>query len=185
MKTKQDKYLNHICKILNRQLRHDVFQGRFTIRQIKKNGFEDDHSLHWYIMELCDKKDPSRNQIFCLTNWYGKSMMYEVYSKMNKFITESDFWSTFNYDEWNSKYMICSHCDEYRPFKTKRERVEYVVYKDNKPLKISMIANVNYCKECGSKMMVFKHKTELKNKIEELIGEFSWFPEVGYEDKTR
>lgn len=180
MKTKQDKNLNHICKTLNRQLRHDVFQDRFTVRQIRKDGFVDDHSLHWYIMELCDKKDPSRNKLFHLTNWYGKSMMCEVYSKMNDFIVESDFWNTFNQDEWDSKYIMCPHCGEYKPFKTKRERVEYVVYKDNEPVKVSMIANVNYCKECCNKVIDLKNRKILNNKIKELIGDFSWFPEVSY-----
>ena len=51
MKIKQDRWDTRWCKKLNRQLLEDVFKDRFSIREVQKMGYIDDHSEHWYVFE--------------------------------------------------------------------------------------------------------------------------------------
>lgn len=95
MKTKTDKRVNRITKSINRQLEKDVFKDRFWVRQYKKTKGE--CGIQYYLFELCDRKDSSRNQI-CRKGWiWGDSefLMKDLLFEMNNFIISSDFWATY------------------------------------------------------------------------------------------
>ena len=95
MKTKTDKRVNRITKSINRQLEKDVFKNRFWIRQCKK--IKDNCNMQYYLFELCDRKDFTRNQI-CRKGWiWGNSefLMKDLLLEMNNFIISSDFWATY------------------------------------------------------------------------------------------
>ena len=95
MKTKTDKKVNRITKSINKQLEKDVFKDRFWIRQYKKT--KDNCNMQYYLFELCDRKDFTRNQI-CRKGWFwgdSEFLMKDLLLEMNNFIISSDFWATY------------------------------------------------------------------------------------------
>lgn len=91
MKTKADKRVNRIARLLNRQLQNDVYGDRFFVRQVRKGSFIDCRDIHYYCYMFCDKKCPERNVIricdeFEIINTNKLNIM------MSSFIVESDFW---------------------------------------------------------------------------------------------
>ena len=66
-KSKEDKKMNRIAKRFNKELKQDVFNGRFYCRQIKKQRGCD--GVMYYLYEVCDAENPSANKI-CISMFF-------------------------------------------------------------------------------------------------------------------
>lgn len=94
-KCKEDKKMNRIVKRFNKELREDVFQGRFYCRQIKKQRGCD--GIMYYLYEVCDSENPTANKICHWMNiWEANLWLSPLFQDMNTLIVESDFWSKYH-----------------------------------------------------------------------------------------
>lgn len=90
MKTNIDKKVNKTVKKINNQLKVDVFGNRFWIRQYRKSRVD---GISYYLYELCDRKQPSRNKI--IPGWLDEFeilIFHKLDTEINEFIVSSDFW---------------------------------------------------------------------------------------------
>lgn len=159
MKTKRDKKVVHLMKVLNRQLRQDVYGDRFYVRMTGKFGYVDCHEYHWYRFELMDNECPERNEIIYLSE--GEVLIsYKLYKDMNDFIVTSDFWEKFDKQVYFKTHCLCSKCNRYTEFKTKRERITRWL---SDGTKVSFIGYQDYCKHCGSVAFPMSEETQKKN----------------------
>ena len=91
-KTKTDRKVNRKVKKFNKELREDVFQGRFEVRQLAKTRVDD---MQYYLYEVRDNHHPERNRI---VPWeWGDSIFFmdKIWREMNDLIITSDFWSLY------------------------------------------------------------------------------------------
>ena len=106
MKTRAEKMVNKEAKRFNKDLKHDLFAGRFYIHQCKKSRCD---GTSWFLYELRDREQPERNCL--IPGWLNQyDFMRRVCMEMNDFIICSDFWSKYNghpeaYDKENDKYL--------------------------------------------------------------------------------
>lgn len=145
MKTKYDKKVNQSARKLNRQLRNDVFQDRFSVVQKRKQGFVDCHKYHVYLYEFLDKKCPERN----FEKWLTESEILissKLFELMNRFIITSDFWMTFDKKEFLKDKIMCFSCHEYVPYSVKMTKLVAKEYTSNKILEF--YGEAAYCKQC-------------------------------------
>ena len=71
MKSSTDKKMNRIVKELNKSLKKDVFNGRFWVRQYQKARVD---GLCYYLYELKDREDPSRDKV--IRNWIWRRFLF-------------------------------------------------------------------------------------------------------------
>lgn len=96
-KSLYDKKVNRNVKRLNRQLLNDVFGDRFWARQVQKSRAD---GIEYYLYELCDRKQPERNElIHGWLNYWEICSSHKIWKAMNDFIITSDFWSKY----WEAK----------------------------------------------------------------------------------
>ena len=89
-KTKTDRKVNKRIREFNRELKEDVFKGRFWVRQYQKARVD---GMSYYLYELIDNEQPSRNKV--IFDWIrGESPFFfsTIWEGMNDFIIKSDFW---------------------------------------------------------------------------------------------
>ena len=149
MKTKSDKRVNRLVRALNRQLEHDVFGNRFFVSQVKKKGCADCHDYHYYLYRFIDTEHPERN----FEQWLSESEILiskKLHFLMNSFVISSDFWETFDKDSYFKDKTMCLKCQEYKPYRIKKSRVEVIDYKTHQTKEI--IGERAYCKSCGSEV---------------------------------
>lgn len=145
MKTKYDKKVNQSSRKLNRQLRNDVFQDRFSVVQKRKQGYKDCHEYHIYLYEFLDKKCPERN----FEKWLTESEILiscKLFKLMNDFIITSDFWNTFDKKEFFKDKVMCFSCHEYIPYTVKMTKLIAKNYTNDES--ISFYGEVLFCKRC-------------------------------------
>lgn len=107
---KKDKKIVHFVKVLNRQVRNDVFGERFYLRQIAK-GADVTRDNRYYDYEFVDNEDPKRN--FKHRYWLSKHgteisyafLCHQVAFDYNNFIIKSDFWEKY-YNNSNERSII-------------------------------------------------------------------------------
>lgn len=100
-KNKVDKKINKKVRDFNRELKKDVYNGRFWVRQYQKTRY--DGSMY-YLYELIDETQPERNQI--IRQWIrGNSVFFmsEIWEGMNDFIIKSDFWENWRREKFGSE----------------------------------------------------------------------------------
>lgn len=149
MKTKSDKKVNQITKQLNRQLSEDVFGPRFSVRQLKKVGYRDCHEYHAYLFQFQDAVMPERNQCEWLSE--GEVIISaKLLLLMNTFIVQSDFWKTFNKEEYFKDKDMCYSCHQYELYNVRKERI---LKYDQEGQKIEFVGKQAYCKRCHSPML--------------------------------
>lgn len=159
MKTNADKKVGRIMRNLNRQLQRDCFRDRFSVRMVSKHGYVDIHEIHYYKFEFIDKKCPERN--FEVIYDQGDVIWRaRLHYEMNKFIVESDFWSTFDRESWYSKHALCSHCDGHMPFTVKREKI---IRWTEDGQEIEFYGYEPHCKVCGLPIYIFDDPHEEEN----------------------
>lgn len=97
-KTKLDKKVNKRVRIINKQLKEDVFNGRFWIRQIQKA--KDANGTQYYLYEMRDRKCPNRNSLVSYGWIRGDDIFLaaHIYEAINDFIVRSSFWSIYYND---------------------------------------------------------------------------------------
>ena len=97
-KTKVHKKINKIVRIINRNLKEDVFGDRFWIRQIKKQKSD---GMQYYLYEMIDRKHPERNSLVSHGWLWGESFFLsaDFYEAINDFIVRSDFWAKYQNNE--------------------------------------------------------------------------------------
>lgn len=107
-KTKVDKKINKIVRIINRNLKEDVFGDRFWIRQIKKQKSD---GMQYYLYEMIDRKHPERNSLVSHGWLWGESFFLsaDFYEAINDFIVRSDFWA----DYYDDPKRYCAEMDDY------------------------------------------------------------------------
>ena len=91
-KNKTDKKVNRIIKKFNKELREDVFKGRFEVRQLQKARVDD---MNYYLYEVRDNLHPENNKI---VPWeWGESIFFmnKIWREMNDLIIYSDFWKLY------------------------------------------------------------------------------------------
>lgn len=91
-KTKTDRKVNRKVKQFNKELREDVFKGRFEVRQLEKTRVD---SMQYYLYEVRDNHHPERNRI---VPWeWGDSIFFmnKIWMEMNDLIITSDFWDLY------------------------------------------------------------------------------------------
>lgn len=91
-KNKTDKKVNRIIKKFNKELREDVFKGRFEVRQLQKARIDD---TNYYLYEVRDNLHPENNKI---VPWeWGESIFFmnKIWVEMNDLIVHSDFWELY------------------------------------------------------------------------------------------
>ena len=71
MKSSTDKKVNRIVRKFNKSLKKDVLNGRFRVRQYQK-ARED--GLYYYLYELKDREDPSRDTV--IRNWIWRRFLF-------------------------------------------------------------------------------------------------------------
>ena len=89
-KSKVDKKINKKVREFNKELKKDVFNSRFELRQYQKAKLDD---MHYYLYQLVDNLEPERNRV--IREWLrGESpfFMSRLWEEMNDFIIKSDFW---------------------------------------------------------------------------------------------
>ena len=99
MKSSVDKKMNKKVKEFNKELKKDVFNGRFWVRQYQKARID---GSYYYLYELKDREDPSRDRV--IWKWIlGNSIfsMNDIWWEMNDFIITSDFWEKYNKARFN------------------------------------------------------------------------------------
>lgn len=92
MKNKQDKKVNKSVRMLNKNIREDVFGNRFEIRQVQKSRYTDCPEICIYRYKLIDYEEQKRNYE---TRWYSCfeiCVLNKLWIEMNDFIVKSDFW---------------------------------------------------------------------------------------------
>jgi hypothetical protein len=97
MKTLTDKKVNRMVKLFNKELKQDVFKGRFWVRQYQKARVD---GQNYYLYELMDREQPERNTL--IREWLrGESHFFRgpIWEGMNDFIIKSDFWEKY----WREK----------------------------------------------------------------------------------
>ena len=97
MKTKIDKKVNKKVRQFNKELKEDVFNGRFWVRQYQKARVD---GVEYYLYELMDREQPERNKL--VRGWLlgiSPFFMSEIWDGMNTFIVKSDFWEQY----WRKK----------------------------------------------------------------------------------
>lgn len=96
-KTKVDRKINKIVRIINRNLKEDVFGDRFWIRQVKKQKSD---GMQYYLYEMIDRKHPERNSLVSHGWLWGESFFLsaDFYEAINDFIVRSSFWAEY-YDD--------------------------------------------------------------------------------------
>lgn len=90
MKNKTDKKVNKKVREFNKELKKDVFNGRFWVRQYQKTCYQ---GSMYYLYELIDCAQPERNKV--IREWIrGESQffMHTIWEEMNEFIIKSNFW---------------------------------------------------------------------------------------------
>lgn len=145
MKTKYDKKVNQSARKLNKQLRNDVFQDRFSVVQKRKQGLEYCHEYHVYLYEFLDKKCPERNfeKLLTESEILISSKLFEL---MNEFIITSDFWKTFDKKAFFKDKVMCFTCHEYVPYSVKMTKLVAKEYTSNKTLEF--YGEAAFCKRC-------------------------------------
>ena len=96
-KSKIDKKVNKKARNFNKELKEDVFNGRFEVRQYQKTKVD---GMHYYLYQLVDNLQPKRNKV--VYKWLlGESsfFMYDIWNEMNEFIIRSDFWELYRKGE--------------------------------------------------------------------------------------
>ena len=91
-KTKTDRKVNRKVKQFNKELREDVFKGRFEVRQLEKTKVD---GMQYYLYEVRDNHHPERNRI---VPWeWGDSIFFmnKIWMEMNDLIITSDFWDLY------------------------------------------------------------------------------------------
>lgn len=91
-KNKTDKKVNRMIKKFNKELREDVFKGRFEVRQLQKARVDD---MNYYLYEVRDNLHPENNKI---VPWeWGESIFFmnKIWREMNDLIVYSDFWKLY------------------------------------------------------------------------------------------
>lgn len=164
MKTISDKKVNRFVKYLNRQIHQDVFEDRFTVKQIRKEGCSDCHDYHIYLYNFEDKKQPNRNY----QKWFREGEI--IYSKqlhieMNNFIITSDFWKTFEKEVYFKDKALCTHCNKYENYTIKKERLTVRLSNNEE---ISFIGEQIYCKKCKMKIPSY-YTTAIRQRNKERI----------------
>ena len=71
MKSSTDKKVNRIVRKFNKSLKKDVFNGRFWVRQYQKARAD---GLYYYLYELKDREDPSRDTV--IRNWIWRRFLF-------------------------------------------------------------------------------------------------------------
>lgn len=87
---KQLRKINKAAKKLNKGLLTDVFKDRFCVHQLKACYID---GIVYAMYEFRDKKCPENNFYSHWVNCY--SVKRELYTKINNFIIESDFWKIY------------------------------------------------------------------------------------------
>ena len=106
MKTRAERKINKAAKHFNRDLKNDIFAGRFYIHQYQKARL---NGISWFLYELRDREQPERNCL--IPGWLTEyDFMRRACFEMNDFIICSDFWSKYNghpeaYNKENDKYL--------------------------------------------------------------------------------
>ena len=93
MKNKVDKKVNKKVREFNKELKEDVFNGRFWVRQYQKTKYEGNN---YYLYELRDRLQPERNKV--IYEWLrGESLFFmnNIWEEMNDFIIKSNFWELY------------------------------------------------------------------------------------------
>jgi hypothetical protein len=91
-KTRTDRKVNRKVKQFNKELREDVFKGRFEVRQLEKTRVD---GMQYYLYEVRDNHHPERNRI---VPWeWGDSVFFmnKIWMEMNDLIITSDFWDLY------------------------------------------------------------------------------------------
>ena len=91
-KTRTDRKVNRKVKQFNKELREDVFKGRFEVRQLEKTRVD---GMQYYLYEVRDNHHPERNRI---VPWeWGDSIFFmnKIWEEMNDLIITSDFWTLY------------------------------------------------------------------------------------------
>lgn len=148
MKTNDDKRVNQMMRLLNRQLHRDVFESRFSAHMLKKMGYRNCHEIHYYQFELRDSDQPERNEMVFL-NQFEVLFSMKLHNAMNDFIVHSNFWN----ETWPKKkesYLkekdMCFECGEYTPYTIRKERITVYSLPDCTPY--SILGERAYCKKC-------------------------------------
>ena len=100
MKSKVDKKVNRKVREFNKELKKDVFNGRFWVRQYQKARVD---GLDYYLYELMDREQPERNEI--IRGWIlgiSAFFMSDIWEGMNNFIITSNFWDKY----WEAKKNV-------------------------------------------------------------------------------
>lgn len=174
MKTKYDKKVNSIVKKLNKKLQKDVFQNRFSIRQLEKRGVDFCHNYHIYLYEFLDEKYPERN----IQEWFTEAEIivgYKIHIKINDFIIHSDFWDTFDSKSWSKNKAMCNSCDEYVPYIIKMSKLVAEEITTNE--QIIFYGEQAYCKHCHQPVHLIDSEIDNHNKerIKEINPDFNDF----------
>ena len=91
-KNRTDRKVNRQVKRFNKELREDVFKGRFDVRQLQKARVD---GMNYYLYEVRDTHHPERNRI---VPWeWGDSIFFmnKIWREMNDLIITSDFWELY------------------------------------------------------------------------------------------